>query len=272
MLVADNPGLVPAAFSPTVIGIMNTRSQFLSSTTQIPAPAQGMTLTIPRLTQRATAATQATEKTAIESTALKSELASFAAQTIAAGADVSIQMIKRSSPGTMDLLMRDMARAYGFVADQNAIAALFAAGTTPGTANIDPEDLLIGEAWTNSITNYGEPPDTLWLSSAAVQSFIDAKADTTNAPLYSNLVANITTGNLPAGAVSGLRPVYCPALDGTTVDVMIGPSGGFVWAEDGAFELAVDNPTLAGRDIAIVGILFYVPRYPLAFTTYDIGS
>lgn len=272
VIVAENPGLVPAAFSSAVIGIMNTRRQFLASTTQIPAPPNGMTLTIPKLVNRATAAVQSSEKTEVESTALTSVLASFPAKTIAAGADVSIQMIKRSSPGTMDLVLRDMARAYGFVADQQAIAALFAAGTTPGGANIDPESLTIGDAWGNSITNYGEPPDTMWLSSAAVEAFIDAKADTTNQPLYSNLVANIAAGNLPGGGVSGLRPVYCPALDGTSVDVMVGPSGGFVWAEDGAFELAVDNPTLAGRDIAIVGILFYVPRYPLAFTTYDLGS
>lgn len=272
VLVADNPGLVPPAFSNAVIGIMNTRRQFLASTTQIPAPPSGMTLTIPRLTQRATADVQATEKTEIESTALKSVLASFNAQTVAAGADVSIQMIKRSSPGTMDLLMRDMARAYGFKADQLAIKALLDAGTSPGAANIDPEDLKIGEAWGHSIANYGEPPDTIWMSSSAVELFIDAKDDGTNRPLYSNLVANIAAGNLPGGGVSALRPVYCPALDGTTVDVMVGPSGGFVWAEDGAFELAVDNPTLAGRDIAIVGILFFVPRYPLAFTTYDIGS
>lgn len=272
VLVADNPGLVPHAFSNTVIGIMDTRRQFLNTTTQIPAPPSGMTLTIPRLTQRATADVQLTEKTEIESTALKSVLASFDALTIAAGADVSIQMIKRSSPGTMDLLMRDMARAYGAKADQKAIAALLAAGTTPGAHNIDPEALLIGDAWGNSIANYGEPPDTLWLSSAAVEAFIDAKDNGTNRPLYSNLTASIAAGNLPGGGVSALRPVYCPALDGTTVDVMVGPSSGFVWAEDGAFELAVDNPTLAGRDIAIVGIMFFVPRYPLAFTTYDIGS
>lgn len=272
VIVAENPGLVPHGFVNSVIGIMDSRRQFLASTTQIPAPTTGMTLDIPRLTQRATAAVQATEKTEIESTALKSVIASFPGVTIAAGADVSIQMIKRSSSGTMDLLMRDMARAYGAVADQRAIATLLAAGTTPGGVNIDPENLVIGDAWGNSIANYGAPPDTMWLSSAAVEEFIDAKDDGTNRPLYSNLTSNIAAGNLPGGGVSALRPVYVPALDGTSVDVMIGPSGGFVWAEDGAFELAVDNPTLAGRDIAIVGIMFFVPRYPLAFTTYDLGS
>ena len=36
-----------------------------------------------------------------------------------------------------------------------------AAGTTPGNANIDPEALLIGEAWTNSINAFGQAPERI---------------------------------------------------------------------------------------------------------------
>lgn len=273
VVTAENPGLVPDALrNDLLIGVVNARRQFLQSTTSIAAPNTGMSIVVPVLSQRSTTAVQGTEKTEVDSTALRVTTASFDAVTIAGAADVSIQMIKRADPSFMDLLMRDLGHDYARKSDAAAIAALFAAGTTPGSANIDPEDLTIGEAWENSITATDEPPDTIWMSAAGVSAFINAKSDGTNAPLYFNLNSQITAGGGPGGQVSALRPVYVPALNATGVDVMIGPSTGFVWAEDGNIQLEVDNPGKAGRDIGLVGILFFVPRYPAAFTTYDLGS
>ena len=285
VVTTEQPGLVPTVFSPDYDDIINNDRPFLNSTRQIAPPSTGTSMVLPIITTRAVAGSQenAAEKGALTTTATKVGTGTFAYAAVFGGADISLQMINRSDASFFDLLTGDMGMAYALDADSKAVTALLTGYTDSALTDhipvdgsalgpLDPEDLNIGEAWKTSITACKRAPDTIWMNSTAVQAFIDAKAPLTNAPLYSNLAAAFTAAGGPGGTISGLRPVYVPALDSAAVDVIIGPSRGFVWAEDPARQIQADVPSVAGRDIALVGGIFPAPRYANAFTTYTVTS
>lgn len=273
LVTADNLGVIPPMFTGDVRETIDTSRPFLESTRRLNIPRAGMQLTVPVLGTRPTTGVQSSEKAELASTITEITPANFDPTTIGGYGDISLQLLKRSDPSYLQLYLDLLSEAYGIDADDQAVDALLAAvGVNPG-GTLDPEDAAFGAAWANAAAvSRRLIPDRIWLSSSAVAAFIDAKATTTNAPLYSNLQANFTAGGGAGGTVSGLRPVHVPALDDEAVDIIVGPSRGFGWAEDGTYTLQVDVPARAGRDVGLVGMLWFAPMYPAAFTTYTLPS
>ncbi len=272
LITTDNIGVVPDGILSGLIGVIDPNRPFLNSTRKLDDPGVGMQLTVPKIVTRPETGVQSSEKAELASNTTSITSVSYDAVTIGGAGDLSLQLLKRSSPSFLSLYIELLAESYAHNSEIEGIQALLAASPSSGGA-LDPEAASFGAAWTNGAA-VRKTPDTIWLSSEAVAAFINAKADGTNAPLYSNIVANITAGTGPQGTISGLRPVYLPELDSAsaTIDAIVGPSSGFGWTEDGSFVLQVDVPAKAGRDVAIVGMLWYAPMYPTAFTTYTIAS
>ncbi len=283
VVTSDNPGLVPDVLVADFNDLIDPGRPFINSLRQIAPPDTGMSLIVPAIQTRASTGTQSAEKADITGTvAPKVGTITFPYSQVFGGADIAIQLLNRGDASFFDLLTQLLAEAYSLDAEGKAIDALLdPAGTPSWTANqlppqdggtLDPEDPHFGLAWENSITTYRRAPDSIWMDAAAVAAFIDAKAPVTNAPLYSNLAANFTAAQGAGGLLSGMTPYYVPALDDADVDVIVGPSRSYVYAEDPARTLQVDVPSKAGRDIALVGGFFFGPRAPEAFTTYTIES
>jgi HK97 family phage major capsid protein/HK97 family phage prohead protease len=268
LITPDNAGVVPDAFSQELIGVIDAQRPFMATTRRMDTPTSGMGLILPRIVTRPTVAAQATEKAELSSTATAIDTVTYNAETLGGAGDISIQLLKRSSPEFLGLYLELLAEAMSLSAEDRAVDVLLAASPTAGGV-IAPANLTLGAAWTNA-NNSRLRPDTIWMSSAAVAAFVDAKATTTNQPMYSNLEANITAGGGLGGSIQGLRPIHTPTLDNETVKVIVGPSRGFAWAEDGAYTLQVDVPSKAGRDVAMVSIFWFAPLYASAFTTYTL--
>ena len=270
IITTDNIGVVPDGVLNEIIGVINTTRPFLASTRRVDLPASGMSITVPVIDVRPETGVQAEEKDDIASNQTEITTDSFDAVTIAGGGDLSLQLLKRSSPSFLGLYLELLTESLYKNMEIKALQALYT-GDTPG-GTLDPDNANFGTAWKTGALA-GVPPDTLWLSSTGVAQFIDAKASGTNAPLYSTIQAGFTAGSGPSGTISGLRPVYVPAMDVVgDVDAIVGPSRGFAWTEDGTYTLQVDVPAKAGRDVALVTIAWFMPLYPSAFTTYQIAS
>jgi HK97 family phage major capsid protein len=272
----SNVGMVPPAYVTEMVGAISTARPFMASTRQIQMPDNGTQIIYPRIVTRPTVAEQTTQKAEVASTAVTTDTQTANVRTFAGAGDISLQLLRRSSPAFLDFYLQLLAEAYAKGTNAAALAALTAAGVLAG-GTFDPDTGVIdlGAAFANSVASIGNPPNTAWLSSAAVAGMINAR-DSMGRPLYGagGLYAPLGDANAAGGAsgsFSGMRPIWEPALDAGAVDVLIGPSNGFAWAEDGTFTLEADVPGRLGRDVALAGFVAFLPLYPAAFTSYALA-
>jgi hypothetical protein len=273
-----NLGVVPPQFRPEIIGIINKSRPFLESTREVPAGASGLTFNFPKITQRPLTGVQATEKALLASRATTIGTVPFDPVSVGGVGDLSIQLLRRSSPQFLTLWLDLLAESYAINSDDLAVDSLLAASGIHAGGIFNPAAPSFGTAFTNAAAVApGSPalmPDRIWLSTAAVAAFIDAKspAGGGGVPLYPGLapIAGVTSGAGGPLPIT-MQPVWVPALDDETVKVIVGPSRGFAWAEDGTYQLSADVPEKAGRDVGLIGMLWLMPLYGAAFTTYTLS-
>ena len=273
----DNPGFIPVVYSNDLIGVIDNSRPFIQTTRSIDMPDNGLQISYPRITQRPSVAEQTTEKTEVSSRKITTDRITADVRTFAGAGDISIQLLRRSSPSFLDAFLELLAEQYAIVTEDAAVDALLAASPTAGTGTFDPADPEFGEAFENGVAaGRSLVPDHIWLSTTAMVEFINAKSPTGGGgtPLYPGLagIAGITGGGASGPLPMTLTPVWTPALDNETVDVIVGPSTGFRHAEEGTFSLTADVPGRLGRDVALAGFMVFVPVYPAAFTTYVVAT
>ena len=287
VITTTNAGMVPPGYLSEMVGVINPARPFMNSTRRVDMPDNGMQIIYPRLVTRPTVGEQATQKSEVTSTGVTTDTATANVRTFAGAGDISLQLLRRSSPAFLNFYLDLLAEAYAKGTNAAALASLMGAGVTAGgTFTVATGAIPLGAAFTASVNATGNPPDTVWLSSAAVAAMINAR-DSAGRPLYGGglytPLGEASAGAGAGGSFSGMRAVWEPALDAATFDadtvaaggqparVLVGPSNGFAWAEDGTFTLEADVPGRLGRDVALAGFVAFLPLYPAAFTAYAIA-
>lgn len=276
VITTGNEGVVPDAVVNEMLGRVKTGRPFMNATRQITAPAAGINLIFPKITQTPLVGTQATEKAELASRATIIGTVDFPMVTKGGAADLSMQLIKRSSPEFLGLWLELLGEAYAKNTEDGAIDALLAEAAVVEGGVFDVGSPSYGAAFSNAntATDSTMVPDRIFLSTAALIAFMDEKvpAGGGGEPLYPafSSISGVTDGGSANGLSFNLRPVWVPELDDELPDVIIGPSQAFAWAEDGTYTLQADVPGKFGRDVGLAGMLWYAPLYPAAFTSYTL--
>lgn len=285
IITGTNAGLVPPAYLSEIVGVINPARPFMATTRRVDMPDNGMQIIYPRIVTRPTIGEQLTQKAEVTSTNVATDTATANVRTFAGAGDISLQLLRRSSPSFLNFYMDLLAEAYAKGTNAAALAELFAAGINAGgNWDVNGGTIPLGAAFQASVAATGNPPDTIWLSTAAVAAMIDAR-DADGRPLYAaGAIPSLGNANVASGVTGqfggGLRTVWEPALDASTFDAdavtagtqaaraLVGPSNGFAWAEEDGMELTADVPGRLGRDVALAGFVAFLPLYPAAFTAY----
>ena len=262
---ADVPGLVPPVWLRTIADTISAAQPFVTAFSQIPLPDVGMTLTYPTIVTRPLVGKQGAEKTEIPSRKTTITPSSANVSTYGGGEDISVQVLQRTDPSYLSLMLDLYAEAMAITVNTDAITAALAAITTAAVdlgASADFAAALAAAA-AQVLTQSRIMPDTLVVAVDIWQAFASA-VDGDGRPLFPN--------------TAPVNPVGTTSLDSTTgsarglslvVDPMM-PAGQGILGSRNAFTsllgpvqtLSADNVAKLGRDYAVFRFAAFIARRP----------
>lgn len=271
--VSENTGMVPPNYLRDIIGIIDDSRPFINSIERAPLPASGMKIFTPKLGTQATVALTGEgvefDSTDTTVTFQEDDVVKFAGANI-----INVELLDRSDPSFLDLLLRELAASYAQKTDAYAaqIAAQNAASSSGGSVYAAIAD---GIADSYGVMRF--VPNRLLVAPSGGAASIDFSAllkevDSDGRPLFaaaapSNAAGLITQGST-AGTVAGLSVVVDPNYTGDDANAkhaLVYPSAAMRFHESGTVQLR-SNVVANGRvEIGIYGYAAVVNRYPTAF-------
>lgn len=220
-------GVVPDFISGEILSIVDTDRAYISEHPKDPIGSAGMSVDYPTWATKPSVDVQATEKTEVDSTASAVTITSFDLETIAGATDVSLQLIRRSSPSFVTQLFREYAHVYAVKTETLATAAAVAgAGGTAILADLGADAALTQAAYLTAnsaiIAGVRRPATHNFLAPDRWEQLLSL-VDSTGRPLVATTPASerfnapgVVVGNSMVGEYLGLKVVLVPdAATGT---------------------------------------------------------
>jgi len=266
--VTENTGMVPPNYLRDVIGVIDSSRPFIDSIERAPLPASGLKIFTPVLgAQAIVGETAEGVEYASQDTAVsfqENNIVKFAGANI-----INQEVLDRSDPSFLDLLIRELAASYAQKTDAYAlgIARDGAAASSGSTIN---KAIADGIADSYNVMRFVPNRLVVAPNAAGTISFADLLGgeDENKRPLFAaaapqNAAGLITQGSTN-GTVSGLSLVVDPNYTGDKF-ALVYPSAAMRFHESGTFEIRANIVANGRVEIGLYGYVCAVNRYPTAF-------
>jgi HK97 family phage prohead protease len=266
--VTENTGMVPPNYLRDVIGVIDSSRPFIDSIERAPLPASGLKIFTPVLGaqaivgETAEGVEYASQDTAV--TFQENNIVKFAGANV-----INQEVLDRSDPSFLDLLIRELAASYAQKTDAYAlgIARDGAAASSGSTIN---KAIADGIADSYNVMRFVPNRLVVAPNAAGTISFADLLGgeDENKRPLFAaaapqNAAGLITQGSTN-GTVSGLSLVVDPNYTGDKF-ALVYPSAAMRFHESGTFEIRANIVANGRVEIGLYGYVCAVNRYPTAF-------
>ena len=266
--VSENTGMVPPNYLRDVIGVIDSSRPFIDSIERAPLPASGLKIFTPVLGaqaivgETAEGVEYASQDTAV--TFQENNIVKFAGANV-----INQEVLDRSDPSFLDLLIRELAASYAQKTDAYALGlardtAVASSGSTINKAIAD------GIADSYNVMRFVPNRLVVAPNAAGTISFADLLGgeDDNKRPLFAaaapqNAAGLITQGSTN-GTVSGLSLVVDPNYTGDKF-AMVYPSAAMRFHESGTFDIRANIVANGRVEIGLYGYVCAVNRYPTAF-------
>jgi HK97 family phage prohead protease len=277
--VSENTGMVPPNYLRDVIGVIDSSRPFIDSIERAPLPASGLKIYTPVLGaqaivgQTAEGVEYASQDTAV--TFQEDNIVKFAGANV-----INQEVLDRSDPSFLDLLIRELAASYAQKTDAYAAKiAVNACGST--SASTLYGSIAKGIADSYNVMRF--TPNRLMVAPSGGEDGIDfagllgAVAD--GRPLFAAAAPQNAGGLISQGStngtVAGLDLVVDPNYTGDNSNVkyaLVYPSAAMRFHESGLFDIRANIVANGRVEIGLYGYAAVVNRYPTAFRGLTVSA
>lgn len=269
-------GILPPTWLTDILEFVGTARPFVSAFNAAPLPAAGMTINYPRVTVRPQVGKQVTEKTDIPSRATTIVPLASQIQTWGGGEDVSLQVLQRSDPGYLGIVLELYAEEMATATDVYAITETLAVVPAGNHTLMDPADPKSVQAAltaaAKAIFGARGVPNTAVLG-LDVWAAIANSVDLAGRPLFPDSSPSNPMGSSSltstSGTARGLNWVVDPNMP--PKQGVIGWDRAVTTFLGGVQTLSADVPSKLGRDFAVFEFGTVAVRRPDALAEVHIA-